>query len=138
MEVVQIAPNTNERFYEKMGNINETKIIQSHAWSKRLLGGDGTSLFSTGVYMDELKVKDATSNIFYQKKLHKFVNSALLLAMEWANIELQDVTYEFLSPYVEILKKEKYIYDEYGIKNPENDDDTNLVEQNQVRNVNNG
>jgi hypothetical protein len=133
MEVVQLQPNTNERFYEKMGNQNETKIIQSHAWSKRLLGGDGTSLFSTGVYMDELKVKDATTNIFYQRKLHQFINRALHLAMDWSNQDLKDVTYEFQSPYIEILKKEKFIYDEYGIDNPENDDDTNLVEQNQVK-----
>lgn len=137
MAVHQIMANTNERFYEKMGNVNETKVIQSHAWSKRLLGGDGTSLFSTGVYMDELKVKDATTNIFYQRKLHSFVNTAIHLAMDWANVELKDVTYEYQSPYIEILKKEKYIYEEYGIMNPENDDDTNLVEQNQVRNATN-
>jgi hypothetical protein len=134
MEVVQLLPNTNERFYEKMGNVNETKIIQSHAWSKRLLGGDAVSLFSTGVYMDELKVKDATTNIYFQKKVHDFINTALVLAMEFSNVDLKDITFEFQSPYIEILKKEKFIYDEYGIERM--DDDTNLVEQNAIGNAN--
>lgn len=136
MQVEQLMPNTNERYYEKMGKLNETKIIQSHAWSNRLLGGDAVSLFSTGVYMDELKVKDVTTNLFYQTKVHRFINKAILLAMEWAGVDLQDVTFEFQSPYINVLKKEKYIYDQYGIK--PKDDNTNLVEQNEVQNASNG
>lgn len=133
MAVHQMMSNTNERYYEKIGKLNETKIIQSHAWSNRLLGGDAVSLFSTGVYMDELKVKDVTTNLYYQNKLHQFLDRVINLAMNWANVDLTDYTFGFQSPYINVLKNEKMIFDKYGIKPV--DDDTNLVKQG---NVNNG
>lgn len=133
MFVHEIASNTNERFYEKIGKINETKIIQSHNWSNRLLGGDAVSLFSTGVYMDELKVKDVTTNLYYQNKMHGFLDKLINLAATWANVEIEDMTFGFQSPYINVLKNEKLVYDKYGIEPI--DDETNLVKQG---NVNNG
>lgn len=125
MQVEQILPNTNERYYEKMDKINSGQIIRSHSWSPRLLGGDAVSLFSTGVYMDELKVKDATTNIYFQNKVHGLFDKAIKLAMSWADVNLQYITYKVTSPYVAILKNEKMINDKYGVKPV--DDETNLI-----------
>lgn len=115
MEVSQILPNTNERYYEKMDGILSGHIIKSHAWSPRLLGGNTSSYFSTNVYIDELKVKDATNNLYNQNMVHRAMSTCIREAMIWMGADdLLDYTFQFQSPYLKLIQNEKRVNDLYG------------------------
>jgi len=110
MTVEQIMPNTNERYYQKMDEINSGHIIKSHSWSPRLLGGNTSSYFSTNVYIDELKVKDATSNLYNQNMVHRILSMAIKESMIWMNeTKLMDYSFNFISPYLKLIENEKRV-----------------------------
>jgi hypothetical protein len=108
MELHQIAPNTNDRFYQRMDAVHSGLIIKSHNWSARLLGGDSNSFLSKDVYLDELKVKDATINLYNQNKIHEIVDKALSVCKEWTErTDIEDITFSFNSPYMQLIKNER-------------------------------
>jgi hypothetical protein len=108
MEVHQIQPNTSDRFYQRMDAVHSGLIIKSHNWSARLLGGDSNSFLSKDVYLDELKVKDATINLYNQNKIHEVIDTALDICKEWMeNTEIEEVTFNFNSPYLRLIKNER-------------------------------
>ena len=115
MVVEQLLPNTNEKYYKTIGTMNKDNIIQSHSWSPRLLGGNTSSYFSTGVYIDELKVKDVTTNLYYQNKVRDLLDTAIKLAIKWKDrSDIDGLSFQFQSPYIQILKNEKYTTDTFG------------------------
>lgn len=115
MAVHQMVNNTNERYYQKMSEIYEGRIIKSHSWSPRLLGGNTSVYFATGVYLDELKVKDATTNLAYQQKVEGLVYQALDIAFDYLGIsKARDLGFKFVSPYVKIIENEKKVNDKFG------------------------
>jgi hypothetical protein len=108
MELHQIAPNTNDRFYQRMDSVHSGLIIKSHNWSARLLGADSNSFLSKDVYLDELKVKDATINMYNQNKIHEIVDKAITICKEWMErSDIYDITFSYNSPYLQLIKNEK-------------------------------
>lgn len=125
MEVKQILPNTNEKYYKVMNEINAQQIITSHSWSPRLLGGGAGSLFTSQVYVDELKVKDATTNLFNQNKVHYIISSAIKECIMWQGEDkLMDVTHQYVSPYLKLIENEKNVNDIF--RDPEMDSSTQV------------
>lgn len=115
MEVHQMLNNTNERYYQKMSDIYEGRIIKSHSWSPRLLGGNVSSYFATGVYLDELTVKDATVNLANQQKVQSLVYKAIDIALDFLGVTTaRDIGYKFVSPYIKILENGKKANDRFG------------------------
>ena len=115
MQVEQLLPNTKERYYEKMDAINSSHIIQSHSWSPRLLGGSSNSLFTSNVYIDELKVKDATTNLSIQTKVRDCMETALSIFKQIEERkDLKEVTFKFMSPYLKMIENERIANDRAG------------------------
>jgi uncharacterized protein YjaZ len=91
-----------------MDAVHSGLIIKSHNWSARLLGGDSNSFLSKDVYLDELKVKDATINLYNQNKIHEIVDKALSVCKEWTErTDIEDITFSFNSPYMQLIKNER-------------------------------
>lgn len=75
--IKEFTINTNEKYYEKIGDICERNIIKVNMWSKNLSGVDAAGGFSTDSFISELKAKLPVIQ-FYQNLIdNQCINTAL-------------------------------------------------------------
>lgn len=94
--IKQIYPSTNEKFFEKAGNIAKLKIIQSHQWSERLLGENVSGAFTNAAYLEEFSLKMPLLRS-YQNVVAGAINSALQSIAWWVGADTE-IGIKFISP----------------------------------------
>lgn len=107
MSVFQIAPNTSHKYFETTDKLDEKKIVMSHSWAINLLGVGGATGLSTNIYLDELSIKDATTNLHNQEEVKSIVGAALSEANIWLNAGVDDLGIIYSSPFAKIIKMKK-------------------------------
>ena len=104
--VAQIAPNTNENYYAVTGKLSRDRIIESHAWSSRLMMDDAaTGLNSSDAQLAALKAKLPV--VRKNQSIPEWViGKALDSIVEFfGNTQYQDIKLKFKSPYAEMLEQ---------------------------------
>jgi hypothetical protein len=94
--IKQFYPNTNEKFFEKAGNIAKLKIIQSHQWSERLLGENVSGAFTNAAYLEEFSIKMPLIRA-YQNSVSGAINIALKELALWIGAD-ETIGIKFISP----------------------------------------
>ena len=94
--IKQFYPNTNEKFFEKAGNIAKLKIIQSHQWSERLLGENVSGAFTNAAYLEEFSIKMPLIRA-YQNSVAGAINIALKELAIWIGAD-ETIGIKFISP----------------------------------------
>lgn len=105
MAIHEFKINTNEGYFEKIGEIAERNIIKVNMWSKNLSGVDNPSGFSSDAFMSELKAKMPVITHYQNLIDNQLINKAL----DFVGAVLQDQDYMDFniihkSPFETILK----------------------------------
>jgi hypothetical protein len=102
--VHEFKPQTGENYYEKVSQINESKIIKSHNWSRRLMGLDAASGLSTNVFLDEFSIKNVTVIRKMQNIGNWLMNTIIKEAFKFSgNTAFEGISISLTSPLEEML-----------------------------------
>jgi hypothetical protein len=105
MEVYQVKPNTNEKFYEVAGKMSAQMIIKTHGWSDRLLGEAAPSGLSGNSYIDELKTKIPLINNL-RKRILFDLNLAIENVMKFMAPEMVGIGINFYSNVLDNIEEQ--------------------------------
>ena len=105
MEVYQVKPNTNEKFYEVAGKMSAQMIIKTHGWSERLLGEAAPSGLSGNSYIDELKTKIPLINNL-RKRILFDLNLAIENVMKFMAPEMVGIGINFYSNVLDNIEEQ--------------------------------
>jgi hypothetical protein len=105
MTHIELKPNTNEKFYDVVGNINRRSIIESCSWSERLLGTSKSEGFNKDAIMQELEVKDVGILLCFRDKISEGISFITDRTFDWVGIK-ENKCFS-LTSVVSKLKEEK-------------------------------
>jgi len=100
MFVFQVKPNTNEAWYQTVGDINEAKIMQSHGCTPRFMGKEVAGGFSQDVFISDYVINMEPVINELRGILTRFSNQAVTAA--WIDLfnrpELNQYSISFVPP----------------------------------------
>lgn len=106
--VHEFKPNTNDKHYQTVTDVNYKKIIRAHEWSARLLGDDVSNGFSTNVFLDEFSIKNVTVIRELQNDGNELYNT---IVKQCLKIEQRSEFYQlygsWVSPYEDLIKQKE-------------------------------
>lgn len=106
MEVEQIAPNTNEKFYCKIQDQLRKSIIESNGWSEALISMSQASGFNSEMYKDIFNIISATTILSHQETIATPINTAHQIAKQWlGREELIGNRIKYRSPIQSLLEQ---------------------------------
>ncbi len=103
--VHEFSPNTNENYFEKIGNVARKKIIGSHMWTDRLLGEAAPSGLGNNAAMDDFKQRLPIIEA-YQTMIATEINTVNSLIEDfYEERRFESIGVKFISPYMKMLEE---------------------------------
>lgn len=99
MFVFQVAPQSNQYYYQVTGKVDEEAIMKAHGVTARFMGKDTSNGFSSDVYISDfmLLVEPVVNEL--KDKIVAFLNKAITMGWQFANrMEMNQYSLTFQNP----------------------------------------